>query len=103
MDGLSLLCEQNIDGLMYSLSIYPFFLYNINSQIGDQHAKRIAFLKIKMPGPYGQSRNPFGNHAGTKHRPDKQTGGANRGQGNISNEERERQRVVAFTLPYVCC
>lgn len=51
-----------------------------------------------MPGPYGQSRNPFGNHAGTKHRSDKQTGGANRGQGNITNEERKRRALeIKFT------
>ena len=48
-----------------------------------------------MPGPYRQSRNPYGNHTRTKHRPDKQTGGAKRGQGSISNEERERERVAA--------
>jgi hypothetical protein len=32
--------------------------------------------------------NPHGNHCGTKHKVDKRTGGAGRGQGNITNEER---------------
>jgi hypothetical protein len=32
--------------------------------------------------------NPFGNHCGTKHKVGKKTGGANRGQGRISNEEK---------------
>ena len=41
-----------------------------------------------------QRPNPFGNHCGTKHKVDKRTGGANRGQGRISNAERMR-RVAA--------
>ena len=32
--------------------------------------------------------NPFGNHCGTKHKVGKKTGGANRGQGRISNIEK---------------
>ena len=35
--------------------------------------------------------NPWGNHCGTKHKVNKQTGGANRGQGRISNQERARR------------
>jgi hypothetical protein len=35
--------------------------------------------------------NPHGNHCGTKHKVDKRTGGAGRGQGNITNEERTRR------------
>lgn len=48
-----------------------------------------------MPGPNRQSRKLFDNHAGTKHRFDKQTGVANRGQGSITNEERERRALMA--------
>lgn len=35
--------------------------------------------------------NPFGNHCGTRHKVGKKTGGANRGQGRISNEEKARR------------
>ena len=35
--------------------------------------------------------NPYGNHCGTKHKVGKETGGANRGQGRISNEDKARR------------